>query len=68
MVSFPGEPILKRPGTSETYTAFHPDYLKEASEALEKLVRSTCIALPVREERTLVRNKREYQRDGWWAL
>lgn len=29
-------------GTTETYTAFHPDYLKAAAKALDKLVRATA--------------------------
>ncbi len=32
----------KRLGVTETYTAFSPDYLKGASEALEGLLRTSC--------------------------
>jgi integrase len=38
----------KRPGTTETYIAFHPDYLKDAAKALDKLVRATAHTAEVR--------------------
>jgi hypothetical protein len=38
------------PGTTETYTAFHPDFLKDAAKALDKLVRATCAPLPRRHK------------------
>lgn len=58
----------RRPGPTETYTAFDPDYLKRAADVLDNLVRAVCVRLPVREVRTFRRNCKEIQRDGWWAL
>ena len=55
----------KRPGTTETYTAFDPGYLKGAAKALDKLVRATCAPLPVRRKYVAIRNKKEIQRDTW---
>lgn len=58
----------RRPGTTEVYTAFHPDYLKDAGEALEKLVSQVCNPLPVRSVRIIKRPNRQYEREGWWAV
>ena len=58
----------KRPGTTETYTAFHRDYLNDAANALDELVRTVCVPLPHREVRMFRRNAKESQRDGWWAV
>jgi integrase len=40
----------KRPGSTETYTAYDPDYLKDAAKALDKLVRASCAPLPTRRK------------------
>jgi hypothetical protein len=39
----------ERPGTTEAYAAFHPDYLKDGTKALDKLVQATCAPLLTRQ-------------------
>jgi hypothetical protein len=55
----------KLPGVTETYTAFHPDYLKSPSRALDKLVCASCERLPQRESFTATGNSVEVQRVRW---
>src|ERR1700755_960096 len=63
----PRQPLASAAGTTETYTVFDPDYLKDAANALEKLVRASCAPLARRSKYTAIRNRKEIQRDGWWA-
>ena len=53
----------KRSGSTETYTAYDPDYLKDAAKALDKLVRATAHKAEVRG----YSDRKEIQRDVWWA-
>ncbi|TGT42799.1 hypothetical protein EN808_13030 [Mesorhizobium sp. M8A.F.Ca.ET.165.01.1.1] len=56
----------RRPGTTETYTAFDPAYLNGAADALNKLVEAVAGELPVWATGTAMRAGKPVQRVGWY--
>lgn len=57
-----------RPGPTEIYATFDPDYLKRAAEISDNLVRAVRVWLPEKEVCSFRRKGKDIQRGGWWAL
>jgi len=54
----------RQQGSTETYTAYDPEYLEAAAEAPEELVRANCAPLPFRRKGTVIRSRKEIMREN----